>query len=217
MNAKGLYLTIGQIDDDLVLDASAEHSKWQKPVPRFGLIAAAACLCLVLFGGYLHFFGTVVVWNAGATEYAAKSVIPEGCNVQSLPADVLADYYHITLPDTLNDLSRIPADAQIYTDAQSNVVYDRNTFRYESADGSRELNLTLSRVSFVPENSGEKASRIRGVSVVLTENASIPGHLLLSAQWKQNGTTLCLVSDGLTQEGFVSILKDLTVAWRIAP
>ncbi len=216
MNAKELYLTIGQIDDDLILDACAKRGKQRKTVLRFGMIAAAACLCLTLFGGYLHFFGTVAVWNAGTTEYAAKFTIPEDSNVQSLSMEALTDYYHITLPDTLDDLSRISADTQIYTDAQGRVIYDRNVFRYESADGSRELNLTLLRASSAPENDEKKVSRIRGISVVLTENTSIPGHLLLSAQWKQNGTTLRLASEGLTQEELVSILKELTGTRRIA-
>lgn len=209
MNAKELYLAIGQIDDDLILDASAARGKRQKPVPRFWRIAAAACLCMVLFGGYLRFFGSVVVWNAGVTEYAAKYTIPEGSGVQSLSADALADYYHITLPDTLDDLSRISAAAQIYTDAQGSVVYDRNVFHYESADGSKELNLTLSRVSSAPGSSGETTSRIRGVPVTLTEDTSVPGYLLLSARWEQNGTSIRLSAEGLNQDELITVLKQL--------
>lgn len=209
MNAKELYLTIGQIDDDLILDASAEHGKRQKPIPRFWRIAAAACFCMVLFGGYLRFFGTVVVWNTGVTEYAAKYTIPEGSGVQSLSADVLADYYHITLPDTLDDLSKISADAQIYTDTQGSVVYDRNVFRYENADGSKKLNLTLSRVSSVPKSNEERASRIRGGSVILTEDTSIPGYLLLSAHWEQDGTSVRLSAEGLNQDELITVLKQL--------
>ena len=209
MNAKELYLTIGQIDDDLILDASAEHGKRQRPVPRFWSIAAAACLCMVLFGGYLRFFGTVVVWNAGVTEYAVKFAIPEDSSAQSLSADALTDYYHIPLPDTLDDLSGISADARIYTDAQGSVVYDRNVFRYESADGSKKLNLTLSRVSSIPESSEERPSRIRGISVTLTEDTSVPGCLLLSARWERNGTSVRLSAEGLNQDELITVLKQL--------
>ena len=209
MNARELYLTIGQIDDDLILNANAERSNRQKPVLRFRVIAAAACLCMVLFGGYLRFFGSVVVWNEGNMEYAAKSTIPENSTVQNLSMETLSDYYHITLPDALGELSRMSEDAQIYTDAQGDVVYDRNVFRYESADESKKLNLTLSRVTSEPESSGERLSRIQGVSVTLTEDTSIPGYLLLSAQWKQDGTTIYLAAEGLTQDELVSILKEL--------
>ena len=209
MNAKELYLAIGQVDDDLILAANAEHSKRKKPAARLWMIAAAACFCLVLGGGYLHFFGTAVVWNEGPTEYAAKSSVPAYSAVQSLSADALPDYYCITLPDTMDDLSRIPLDAQIYTDAQGNVVYDRNVLRYESADGSRSLELTLWRASSTPQTAGEKVSRIHGAAVTLTEDTSIPGYLLLGARWEQNGTTVHLAAEGISRDELVSILKEL--------
>lgn len=209
MNAKELYLTIGQIDDSLILDANAEHGKRQAPVLRFRMIAAAACLCVVLLGGYLRFFGSVVVWNTGSMEYAAKSTIPENSTVQNLSMEALSDYYHITLPDALGELSRMSADAQIYTDAQGGVVYDRNVFRYESADESKKLNLTLSRVSSEPESRGERLSRIQGVSVTLIEDTSIPGYLRLSAQWEQDGTSVQLSAEGLNQDELIAVLKQL--------
>ena len=209
MNAKELYLTIGQISDDLILDANEKCNKKKKPVLHLWMAAAAACLCLVCCGGYLHFFGTVAVWNTGATEYVAKFSIPENSTVQDLSMEGLADYYHITLPDALGDLSRRPADVRIYTDADGRVLYDRNVFRYENADGSKGANLTLLRVSSTPQNDGEKASRIRGTSVTLMEDTSIPSYLLLSAQWEQDGTTVHLAAEGLTQDELVAILKEL--------
>ena len=208
MNAKELYLTIGQIGDDLILGANEERSRKKKPVLHFWIVAAAACICMVC-GGYLHLFGTVAIWNTGVTEYVAKSSIPENSTVQDLSMEDLSDYYHIMLPDMLGDLSRIPADARLYTDADGRVLYDRNVFRYENADGSKGLNLTLSRVSSAPQNDGEKTSRIRGTSVTLTEDTSIPGYLLLSAQWEQDGTTVHLAAEGLTQDELLAILKEL--------
>lgn len=209
MNAKELYLAIGQVDDDLILAADAEYSKRKKPAARLWMIAAAACFCLVLGGGYLHFFGTTVVWNEGPTEYAAKSSVPAYSAVQSLSADTLSDYYHITLPDALDDLFRIPGVTQIYTDAQGSVVYDRNVLRYESVDGSRSLELTLWRVSSAPQNAGEKVSHIHGAAVTLTEDTSIPSYLLLGARWEQNGTTVHLAAEGISRDELVSILKEL--------
>lgn len=101
------------------------------------------------------------------------------------------------------------ADAQLYTDTQGNVLYDRNVFRYESADGSKGVNLTLSRMSSVPQNTEEKISRILGVSITLTEDTAIPDLLLLSAQWEQNGTTIHLTAEGLSRDEFIAILKEL--------
>lgn len=210
MNAKELYLTIGQVDDDLILAANADHSKRKRPAIRLWMVAAAACFCLMLGGGYLHFFGAAAVWNAGPpTEYATKDFLPEYSAAQSLSADALPAYYHIMLPDTLADLSRIPVNAQIYADAQGNAVYDRNVLRYESADGGRSLELTLWRVSSAPQTAGEKVSRIHGAAVTLTEDTSIPGYLLLGARWEQNGTTVYLAAEGISRDELVSILKEL--------
>lgn len=69
MNAKELYLTIGQIDDDLILDANAEYSKKKMSKIHLGMIAVAACFCLMLSCGYLHFFSTSVTWNNGITDF----------------------------------------------------------------------------------------------------------------------------------------------------
>lgn len=209
MNAKELYLTIGQIDDDLILGANGKRSKKNKSAIYRWLVAAAACICLVFGGGYLHFFGTVAVWNTGVTEYVAKFSIPENSTVQKLSRETISDYYHIALSDMLGDLSRIPADVWLYMDADGRVLYDRNVFRYENADGSKGINLTLSRVSSVAKNDGEKVSRIHGTSVILTEDTTIPDYLLLSAQWEQDGTTVHLAAEGLTQGELVTILKEL--------
>ena len=209
MNAKDFYLAIGQISDDLILEAgTAGLHRWQGHARRLWMAAAAACFCLLL-GGYLRFFGTVAIWNTGITMSASKTSIPEDSAIQSLPPDALQNYYHIALPDTLGGLTRTSAEAFLYTDAQGSVLYDRNLIRYESADGTKGLNLTLSRVSPAPQSSGETASRIRGVAVTLTQDTSIPGYLLLNAQWEQDGTTLCLAAEGLERDELISILKEL--------
>lgn len=129
--------------------------------------------------------------------------------LRRLLVDDLSDYYRITLQDTLDDLSRIPVVTQIYTDAQGNVVYDRNVLRYESADGGRSLELTLWRKSSVPQTAGEKVSHIHGAAVTLTADTSMPGYLLLGARWEQNGTTVHLAAEGISRDELVSILKEL--------
>lgn len=129
--------------------------------------------------------------------------------LRRLLVDDLSDYYRITLPDTLDDLSGIPVVTQIYTDAQGNVVYDRNVLRYESADGGRSLELTLWRKSSVPQTAGETTSRIHGAAVTLTADTSIPNYLLLGARWERNGTTIHLAAEGISRDELVSILKEL--------
>ena len=80
---------------------------------------------------------------------------------------------------------------------------------YENTDGSKSVKLTLSRVSSLSDSSGETASRIRGVSVILTEDASISGSLRLSAQWEQGGTTIYLASEGLSKGELIAVIEEL--------
>lgn len=209
MNAKELYLTIGQISDNLILDADTEHGKKKKPTIRFWAIATAACFCLMLGSGYLHFFGTSAVWNTGTIEFVSKVSIPENSTIQILTTEDMTEYYHITPPDALGDMSRIPTDAQIYTYAQGGVLYDRNEFYYESKDGNKNLILTLSRVSLIPQRGDEKISRIQGVSIILTEDESVQGQPLLSAQWEYDETSAHLSSKGLNQDELITVLKQL--------
>lgn len=89
------------------------------------------------------------------------------------------------------------------------MLYDRNQFYYKSNNGTKDLILTLSRVSSIPQNGGEKVSRIQSVSVILTEDVAISGQPLLSAQWEQDGTMIYLTAEGLDRGEFITILKEL--------
>ena len=79
-----------------------------------------------------------------------------------------------------------------------------------TADGAGSLNLTLSRVTAAPQTTEREAvSRVRGTAVTLTEDASIPGYLMLGAQWERSGTTVHLSSEGLDKKAFITVLKEL--------
>ena len=89
------------------------------------------------------------------------------------------------------------------------MLYDRNEFYYESKDGNKNLILTLSRVSLIPQRGDEKISRIQGVSIILTEDESVQGQPLLSAQWEYDETSAHLSSKGLNQDELITVLKQL--------
>lgn len=210
MNAKELYLAIGQIDDELILEANEQPAGKRRQVIRRWALAAAACVCLVAGGVCLQLFSTSVIWNAGRAETVSKASIPEQSVMQPLTPEELPDYYQLALPETLDgDLFRVDGGPALYTDGQGLVLYDRNVICYESADGTKSVSLTLSRVSGVQQEQAGAASRIRGVPVVLTQDDSIPGYVLLGAAWEQRGTTVRLSAEGLEQAELVSVLKEL--------
>lgn len=76
MNAKELYLAVGQIDDELILEANEQPAGKRRQVIRRWALAAAACVCLVAGGVCLQLFSTSVIWNAGRAETVSKASIP---------------------------------------------------------------------------------------------------------------------------------------------
>lgn len=211
MNAKELYRAIGGIDDDLILAANEAKVRKKNHPFRLWAAAAAACLCMILTSVYSNYRGSSIIWNEGYTSFAVKTSIPENSTMHSLDMDQFSKYYGISLPDILDDqLVRTDLGLQVFTDSQGNVVYDRNMIHYENSDGTKSINITLTRVSFMtPVSPDVKLSKIHGTSVALTEDLSIPGTALFSAQWEQDGTEILVSSEGIEKTEFLSIIKTL--------
>lgn len=214
MNAREFYQTIGQIDDDLILAAGEQPVRKKRFAVGQWALAAAACVCLVLGGAWLYFFNAPVVWNEGAVGAVSNSklLIPAGSTPRELPEAELAEYYQIEpLPDVLgDDLRQVYTGAVLYVDGGGAVVHDFNQIRYESAEGNRSVTVTLSRISpTAPAADGARASRIHGSSVVLTQDTSIPGYLLLEARWERHGTAVCLWAEGLDKKEFTAVAGQL--------
>lgn len=116
----------------------------------------------------------------------------------------LTEYYKLTIPKTLSGMLRQKdVYAQIYTDSEGTVIFDRNLIRYESTDGTQTIHFTLSRVSpDIPVGDSVKCSRIHGIPVAFLQDTSVPGYLLLCARWEQNGTTIQLSAEGWNKKRF---------------
>ena len=211
MNAKELYRAIGGIDDDLILAANETEVRKKKHPLRLWAAAAAACLCMILTSVYSNYLSSSIIWNEGYTSFAVKASIPENSTMHALDMDQFSKYYGISLPDTLDgQLVRRNPRIQIFTDSQGNVVYDHNLIHYENSDGTKSVDLTLARVSFMtPVSPDAKLSKIHETSVALTEDLSIPGTALFSAQWEQDGTEILVSSEGIEKTEFISIIRTL--------
>lgn len=211
MSGKDLYRAVGQIEDDLILAANEEPVKKSRAPVRLWALAAAACLCLVCFGGYRHFFGTSIIWQKPPGISVSKSSIPEGSTSKELTVQEAEDYYQISaIPETLGQgLRRTGPDLIcIYTDRAGTPVYDGAQLWYERADGSGAVWISLARVS-APDVQAERSSRIRGVPAALTESEELPGYPTYSAQWEQNGTFVCVTGSGIGQAEFIALAEEL--------
>ncbi len=215
MNAKQLYVMIGKIDDDLILEAGNMAEKKKKWVVM-RLAAVAACICLLLGGGYTCYMDQYTVWNQAATGFAGKAAIPGDGIVKILTKEEGESYYNIaSLSETVGDgLKTTGLSFMVVQDTQGKILYDRNLIRYESSDHLKGVNLTLSRVSTEKSIENEekekmKNSHIKGYSVVLTEDDLGDGIWLLEARWEKNGTEFCADADGLDKKAFLSVVREL--------
>ena len=211
MNAKELYLAIGKIDDDLILEADKAVEKKKKLV-IMRLVAIAACICFLAGGGYAGYIDHYTVWNQATDSFVGKAAVPGEGIVKTLTKEEGEAYYNISsLPDTLSDSLEIMGTSfMIIQDTQGKILYDRNLIRYESNDHLKGINLTLSRISSEKEeNEKMKESHIKGYSIVLTENDLGAGSQLLEASWEKNGTKFCVDADGIDKKAFLSILREL--------
>ncbi len=211
MNAKELYLAIGKIDDDLILEAGRTAEKKKKRV-IMKLTAMAVGICLLAGGGYAGYMDHYVVWNQEETGFVGKAAVPVDGIIKTLTKEEGEAYYGIpALPEDLGgDLQSTGISFIILKDTQGKVIYDRNLIRYESSDGLKGINLTLSRISAGEEENGKmKKSHIRQKSVMLTETDLGNGNWLLEAKWETNGTSFCADADGMDKTQFLSLLREL--------
>lgn len=215
MSGKDLYRAVGQIGDDLILAANEEPAKKVKAPLSLWALVAAACLCLVCFGGYRHFFGTSIVWEEVPGASVSKLSIPEDSMPRELTAGEAEDYYKIgPFPETLGQgLRRTGPDTVcIYTDAVGTPVYDGTQLWYEDPNGAAVW-ISLARVS-APKIQVERSSRIRGVPAALTVSEELPDKSVYSAQWERNCTFVCVTGSGIGQTEFIALVEEFLARGR---
>ena len=97
MNRKELYQEIGNIDDDLVQEASSAYGKKYNLLSLCRIAGIAACLCLICSGILSVMRRDVIYFNETAVPIVSKIIVPTGENIQVVPMgcqDIL-DYYGI--------------------------------------------------------------------------------------------------------------------------
>ena len=207
MNAKDLYLAVGEVDDDLILSAQEPPTRKKRPAAR--VWAAAACLCLLCLGALLSLRGNAVVWNPAEDAALTKIPAPADSTVRVISQEELAAYYQLdAVPESLGGtLSLSPSSFLLCVDTAGTPVYDCNQLLYQDAERQRSVSVTLSRLTRpaeAPETGA--ASRIHGTSVWLTATADAAR---LTAQWERNGTLFFVTETGLDQTAFLAVVEEL--------
>jgi len=201
MNNRALYLAIGEIDDELILDADRPAAGARRPsYLRWG--ALAACLLLAMAG--LLFFrpgGDQVYFNS-LTPPPSVTAKVQG-EAELLSYQEAMDYYGIVLPDALGDLSRQEqALFAVCRQADGSVTWDEN--RVEYGQGDRRVTVALSKavLPFPESGQGGKLSTLQGVSVMLSTADS--QHW---AQFQQKDVIFRVFSQGLNQDQFLDVVR----------
>ena len=165
MNAKDLYLAVGEVDDDLILSAQEPPTRKKRPAAQ--IWAAAACLCLLCLGALLSLQGNAVVWNPAEDAALTKIPAPADSTVRVISQEELAAYYQLdAVPESLGGtLSLSPSSFLLCVDTAGTPVYDCNQLLYQDAERQRSVNVTLSRLTRTaeaPEASEKSAQTLPG-------------------------------------------------------
>ena len=203
MNRKELYQEIGNIDDDLVQEASSAYGKKYNLLSLCRIAGIAACLCLICSGILSVMRRDVIYFNETAVPIVSKIIVPTGENIQVVPMgcqDIL-DYYGIKkLPDDLGEglIREEQSYFALYQECSGDIVYDTNTFYYSSKAGKS------------PNNSHKdvKLSTIDNVSILLTVSLNNEKYTAYRAEFEIRDVSVRIISDSLDKDMFINVIKE---------
>lgn len=209
MNRKELYLEIGLVDDDLIMEAGEARGapkRYGSAWLRIGSLAA--CLCLICMGVWFGARRDVIVYHDLPAPMISKVAIPSDAEwVTMSHEEILAHYGLAELPDSLSDLVREENDLYSVYRKDGGIVYDLNTVRYTSADGTRSLTLSFSKTEMADCREDVKYARVDGVRLLLGVDGPV-----YWAETVEEDVCLRLVASGMGEAEFTALLREVIKA-----
>lgn len=216
MNREAFYREIGNIDDDLIQAANDAQGQIHKKNRFYRIAGIAACFCLICGSILFGLQKNTIYINEISAPMASKVIVPadENINIVSMTYQELLAYYGMEqLPDTFGeDLIRTEQTYFVlYQNQDGTVLYDANILYYNSIDRSKTLSITFAKAEEYLDVSNEniRKSKIDGVSMVLATSSKNNNHTVYWATFKLNDVSVKIISDGLSQDEFIDIIKDL--------
>lgn len=206
MNRETLYLEIGNIDDDLILEASTACGRRRF---RGGALRLAACLCLICTAILWGMHREVIRYNEAPAPVTAKVITPsdENTSILTLTYEELFDHYGVEpLPDALAGLVRQERAYYFVYRSADGTVCDTNVFTYCAEDGSKTVTILISTED--PPKTDLKQSRISGIGLVLGVDTSTTQPICW-AELSYGGVFLRAVSSGMEEAAFTGLLREL--------
>lgn len=206
MNRETLYLEIGNIDDDLILEASAACGRRSF---RGGTLRLAACLCLICTAILWGMHREIIRYNEAPTPVTAKNVTPsdETTSILTLTYEELFEHYGMEpLPDTLAGLVRQERAHYFVCRSADGTVCDTNVITYCAEDRSQTVTILVSTED--SPKTDLKWSRISGIRLVLGVDTST-AQPIYWAELSEGGVFLRVVSSGMEEAAFTGALREL--------
>lgn len=217
MNSKSFYLEIGNIDDDLIQEASEARGHKVRKINFVRLASMAACLCLICTAMLFGVHRDVIYYNEAAAPITSKVLVPsdENTTVLKLTYQELFSYYGLEpFPDVLSGLRRLEQTYYFVYQSSENTIYDTNILNYRSDDGKQTLSIVLSKdeLDDTIEEGDVKKSKIDGVSLVLAVSEKPTEDSSQSIYWAKihnQGVFLRVVSSGMDETAFTNLIREL--------
>lgn len=217
MNSKSFYLEIGNIDDDLIQEASEARGHKVRKINFVRLASMAACLCLICTAMLFSVHRDVIYYNEAPAPLTSKVLVPsdENTTVQKLTYQELFSYYGLEpFPDVLSGLRRLEQTYYFVYQSSENTIYDTNILNYRSDDGKQTLSIVLSKdeLDDTIEEGDVKKSKIDGVSLVLAVSEKPTEDSSQSIYWAKihnQGVFLRVVSSGMDETAFTNLIREL--------
>lgn len=217
MNSKSFYLEIGNIDDDLIQEASEARGHKVRKINFVRLASMAACLCLICTAMLFGMHRDVIYYNEAPAPLTSKVLVPsdENTTVLKLTYQELFSYYGLEpFPDVLSGLRRLEQTYYFVYQSSENTIYDTNILNYRSDDGKQTLSIVLSKdeLGDTIEEGDVKKSKIDGVSLVLAVSEKPTEDSSQSIYWAKihnQGVFLRVVSSGMDETAFTNLIREL--------
>lgn len=215
MNRETFYREIGDIDDDLIQAANEAHGKKKKALKIYRIAGIAACFCLICGGILFGLQRDNIYINEIPTPATSKVIVPAGETTTIVPMtyqELLAYYGIEQMPDAIGEeLTRVEQSFFVlYQDQEGNIVYDTNIFYYNSIDQNKTLSVAVAKAEESSDAFREdmKQSKIGGVSLILAASSNGNGYTAYWADFKLNGVSVQMISDGLNENEFIRAISE---------
>ena len=214
MNRESFYLEIGNIDDDLIQEASEAHGHKVRRISFIRLAGIAACLCLICTAALFGMRRDAIYYNEAPAPHTSKVLVPsdENTTVLALTYQELFDYYGLEpFPDVLSGLQRLKQTHYYVYQSPENTVYDTNILNYRSDDGTQTLTIVLSKneSDSVSQQQSMKKSRIDGIPVVLAVSNMTPEQTIYWAEICNEEVYLRIVASGMDKPVFTDLIYQI--------